>query len=261
MDLNLKGKVVVVTGASRGIGLAIARAFAEEGARVVAGARNPGSDLAGLAASHDLVPVAADLATPAGVDRLVAAAVERHGAIDVLVNNVGTASLRLGGTASVTDQDWLDTFNLNLFSAVRATRAALPSLVAARGAVVTISSITAVMPEPGLVDYGASKSALANFSKALSKEVSPQGVRVNTVSLGPVSTDMLAAQADRLAQAMGLAPEAALRQYVDGAGGIATGRFTRADEVADLVLLLASERAGNITGADFTVDGGLVKTV
>jgi len=261
MDLHLTDKVVVVTGASRGIGLAIARAFAEEGARVAAGARDPGPALADLAVSHGLEPVAADLGTPEGVERLVGAAVERFGGIDVLVNNVGSASLRLDGTASVTDEDWLDTINLNLLSAVRATRAALPNLIASRGSIVTISSVNAVMPEPGLIDYSAAKSALASYAKALSKEVSPQGVRVNTITLGPVSTDLLESQVDRMARAMGVTREAAIERYVAGVGGLASGRFTRPDEVADLVLMLASDRTGNVTGADITADGGLVKTL
>jgi NAD(P)-dependent dehydrogenase (short-subunit alcohol dehydrogenase family) len=261
MDLHLKDKVVVVTGASRGIGLAIARAFVEEGARVVAGARNPRPALDDLAASHALVPVAVDLATAAGVDELISTALERFGAIDVLVNNVGTASLRLGGLISVTDEDWLHTMNVNLLSAVRAARAALPALIASGGAIVNISSINAATPEPGLIDYSASKAALASFGKALSKEVSPHGVRVNTISVGPVPTDMLDGQADRLAQALGVTREAALAQYVASVGGVATGRFTRPDEVADLVLMLASGRTGNVTGSDVTVDGGLVKTL
>jgi NAD(P)-dependent dehydrogenase (short-subunit alcohol dehydrogenase family) len=261
VDLRLKGKVVVVTGASRGIGLAVARAFLDEGAHVVAGARNPGPALEALAASHGLVPVAGDLATVEGVEGLVGAAVERFGTIDVLVNNVGTAAFRPGGSLSVTDEEWLDTLNLNLFSAVRASRAALPSLLVSRGVIVTISSIHAALPEPALVDYGASKSALTSFVKALAKEVSPQGVRVNTVSLGPVPTDMLEHQIERITDAIGVTRQAAIEQYTAGIGGIPTGRFTRPDEVADLVVILASDRTDNITGADITLDGGLIKTL
>src|SRR4051812_32611137 len=264
MDLHLKDKSVVVTGASRGIGLAIARAFAEEGANVVAGARTPGTGLAELADSHGLVPVAGDLATVEGVDRLVATAVERFGGIDVLVNNVGILHPRLNGFLSVTDEDWLSTFNANVMSAVRACRAALPSLVAAHGVIVTISSVNAFLPDPGIIDYTASKAALTNFSKALSKEVGPQGVRVNTVAPGPVSTDMWVGSgglADQVAAAMGVDPDTAVDQLIAGAGGFDTGRFTRPEEVADLVLMLASDRAGNITGADFTIDGGLIKTL
>jgi NAD(P)-dependent dehydrogenase (short-subunit alcohol dehydrogenase family) len=264
MDLNLRDKIVVVTGASRGIGLAVARAFAAEGARVVAGARTPGPDLAELAASHGLVPVAADLATAEGVETLTTAAVERFGGIDVLVNNVGRATPRLGGFASVTDEEWLATLTVNLLSAVRASRAALPFLLASRGSIVTVSSINAFLPDPGVIDYTASKAALTNFSKALSKEVSPQGVRVNTVAPGPVSTDLWNGEggmADSLARAMGVDRKTAAERAIGELGGFATGRFTRPDEVADLVVFLAGGRAGNITGADFTIDGGLIKTL
>ncbi|MEU3795813.1 oxidoreductase [Streptomyces fructofermentans] len=263
MDLHLQGKNVVVTGASRGIGLAIARAFAEEGARVVAGARTPGADLEALAASHELIPVAGDLATVEGVERLIATANDRLGGIDVLVNNVGILQTRLNGFRSITDEDWLGTFNANLMSAVRACRAALPSLLESHGTIVSVSSVNAFLPDPGIMDYTASKAALTNFSKALSKEVGPQGVRVNTVAPGPVSTDMWVGEgglAHQVAQAMGVDPETAREQIIEGAGGFATGRFTRPDEVADLVLLLASDRAGNMTGTDVTIDGGLVKT-
>ncbi|MEV5148105.1 oxidoreductase [Streptomyces sp. NPDC052727] len=264
MDLHLKGKTVVVTGASRGIGLAVTRAFAGEGARVVAGARTTSPELDELAVTGSVVPVTADLATAAGVETLIETAVERFNGIDVLVNNVGKAQPRLGGFASVTDEQWLETLTVNLLSAVRASRAALPALLASRGSIVTISSVNAFLPDPGVIDYTASKAALTNFSKALSKEVSPQGVRVNTVAPGPVSTDLWigpGGMAETIAAAMGVEPQEAVDQAINSLGGFATGRFTRPDEVADLVLMLASDRTANITGADFTIDGGLIKTL
>ncbi|MFI1564254.1 oxidoreductase [Streptomyces sp. NPDC020490] len=264
MDLHLTDKVVVVTGASRGIGLAIARAFAHEGARVIAGARRPGPELDALHASHGLVPVAGDLSRTEGVDALVATALDRFGRIDVLVNNVGQVVPRLGGFLSVTDEEWLTTLNINLLSAVRATRAALPALLETGGTIVTISSVNAFLPDPGVIDYTASKAALTNFSKALSKEVAAKGVRVNTIAPGPVTTDIWVGEGgigDTLANALGVDRDTAVQQAVEGIGGIATGRFTRPDEVADLALMLASDRSGNITGADFTIDGGLVKTL
>ena len=264
MDLHLKDKIVVVTGASRGIGLAVTQAFVEEGARVVAGARTTSPELAELAATGTVIPVTADLATVGGVETLVATAVEQFGGIDVLVNNVGRAQPRLGGFASVTDDEWLETLTVNLLSAVRASRAALPALLASRGAIVTISSVNAVLPDPGIVDYAASKAALTNFSKALSKEVAAQGVRVNTIAPGPVSTDLWSGpggMAETIASAMGVEPQEAVDQAINNLGGLATGRFTRPDEVADLVLMLAGDRTANITGADFTIDGGLIKTL
>jgi NAD(P)-dependent dehydrogenase (short-subunit alcohol dehydrogenase family) len=264
MDMGLEGRACVVTGASRGIGLAVAQAFAHEGAHVVAGARHPGKPLEELADSHGLVPVAGDLTTVEGVERLVETAKDRFGGIDVLVNNVGIVHLRPNGFLSVTDEDFAKTLDANFFSAVRACRAALPALLAARGTIVTISSVNAFYPDPGLIDYTVSKAALTNFSKALSKEVGPQGVRVNTVAPGPVSTDMWLGEsglASQAGSAMGVDPDTAREKLVEGTGGFATGRFTRPDEVADLVLLLASDRAGNITGTDVTIDGGLIKTL
>lgn len=264
MELHLAGKTAIVTGASRGIGLAIAQGFADEGANVVAGARNTGDALGKLADSHRLVPVAGDLATVEGVERLVETARDRFGGIDVLVNNVGILQPRLNGFLSVTDEDWLQTLNVNFLSAVRACRAALPWLLDSHGTIVTVSSVNAFLPDPGIIDYTASKAALTNFCKALSKEVGPRGVRVNTVAPGPVSTDLWIAEsglAAQVATATGVDPDTAREKIIESAGGFATGRFTRPDEVADLVLLLASDRAGNITGTDVTIDGGFIKTL
>lgn len=124
--------------------------------------------------------------------------------------------------------------------------------------------MNAFLPDPGIIDYTAAKAALSNFSKALSKEFGPRGIRVNTVSPGPVETALWLGPhgvAATVAKASGIDPDTARKQIVDSQGGFATGRFTRPSEVADLVLLLASERAGNVTGADFVIDGGLIKTL
>jgi NAD(P)-dependent dehydrogenase (short-subunit alcohol dehydrogenase family) len=264
MDMQLQKKVAVVTGASRGIGLAAVRALAEEGVKVAAGSRKGSADLDRLAAHYDVLSVTGDLSTAEGVECLVAAAHERFGGIDILVNNVGVLTPRLGGVLTVTDEDWTATLNANLFSAIRAVRAALPSLIERKGAIVTVSSVNAFLPDPSIIDYTVSKAALTNFSKALSKEVGPQGVRVNTISPGPVETDMWLAEggmAATVGYAMGVDKETAREQIVDNLGGFATGRFTRPDEVADLIVMLAGGRTSNITGADFVIDGGLIKTL
>ncbi|WP_425953477.1 oxidoreductase [Xylanimonas sp. McL0601] len=262
MDLNLKNKVVVVTGASRGIGFATVKAFAQEGARVVAGARTTGP-LEELAKEYDVVPVVADLSTPEGATALVAAATEL-GPVDVLVNNVGAVQPRLAGVAAVTDEEWLAALNANLLSAVRTTRAALPGLVQTQGTIVNIGSVNAILADPSIVDYAASKAALASWAKSLSKELGPQGVRVNTISPGPVETDLwhgANGMAETIAGAMGITHDEAVAAVVQGLGGFATGRFSRPEEIADLALFLASERSGNMTGADVTIDGGLIKTI
>ncbi|MFF3786852.1 SDR family NAD(P)-dependent oxidoreductase [Streptomyces sp. NPDC001933] len=258
MDLGLEGRVAVVTGASRGIGLAVVEALAAEGVQVVAGARHSSDELDALVHGGNVRLVQVDLADDEGAGRLVAAAGDR---IDVLVNNVGSASARPGGFLGVTDEQWRETMNLNLFTAVRATREVLPLMLArGSGSIVNICSVNAVYPDPGVIDYCAAKAALANFSKGVSKEVGGRGIRVNTVSPGPVETDLwLAGEgiAAAVSQATGMAPEEVTAQ----AAGIAvTGRFSKPAEVADVVLVLASDRTGNVTGSDVTIDGGFVTT-
>ncbi len=261
MDLHLTHKAALVTGASRGIGLAITSALADEGASVVAGARTIGEDLTRLAANGPVYPVAVDLATADGPSDLVAQAVSRFGGLDILINNVGGVRPRTGGFQSITDEQWLSTLTLDLLAAVRATRAALPHLLERAGCIVTICSVNAFLPDPLVMDYSAAKGALANFSKALSKEVGPRGVRVNTVSPGPVATDLWLGKggvAETVAKAGGLEPEAVAHHAAQDA---VTGQFTRPEQVADLVVLLASDRTGNVTGADFVIDGGLTTTL
>jgi NAD(P)-dependent dehydrogenase (short-subunit alcohol dehydrogenase family) len=261
MDLHLTHKAALVTGASRGIGLAVTTALAEEGASVVAGARTINEDLSKLAAERPVYPVSVDLATAHGPSDLVDQAVARLGGLDILINNVGGVRPRTGGFQSITDEDWLSTLTLDLLAAVRATRAALPHLLDRAGSIVTICSVNAFLPDPLVMDYSAAKGALANFCKSLSKEVGPKGVRVNTVSPGPVATDLWLGKggvAETVGTAGGLAPEAVANQAAQGA---VTGRFTRPEQVADLVVLLASDRAGNITGADFVIDGGMTGTL
>lgn len=261
MNLDLDGRTAIVTGASRGIGLAIVRTLAAEGAHVVAGARRSSDELAALVETGGVEFVAVDLSVAGQADLLVAAAVARGG-IDVLVNNVGAATPRLGGFLDVTDEQWLSSFTVNLLAAVRTTRAVLPTMLAAgRGSIVTTGSVNAFLPDPAVIDYSAAKAALANFGKALSKEVGPRGIRVNTVSPGPVATDLwlgAGGVAQTIAAATGGDPAAvAARAAADSV----TGRFTRPQEVADLVAFLAGDRAANITGADITIDGGLITTL
>jgi NAD(P)-dependent dehydrogenase (short-subunit alcohol dehydrogenase family) len=254
----MKGRLAVVTGASRGIGLAVVRALVDEGVEVVAAAHRSSPDLEGLRADGVRV-VEVDLATAEGPSHLIERA---GGTVDLLVNNVGAVRPRLEGFLAVTDEQWADTLTLNLMTAVRTTRAALPAMVAAgRGVVLTIGSVNAQLPDPLVVDYGAAKAALTNWSKAASKEFGPRGIRFVVVHPGPVATDLwLGADgvAQTLAAAAGRAPEDVA---ADAVSGTATGRFTRPQEVADLVVLMASDRLANLTGAGLTIDGGLVATL
>jgi NAD(P)-dependent dehydrogenase (short-subunit alcohol dehydrogenase family) len=258
MDLGLKGRTAVVTGASRGIGLAVVHALVAEGAQVVAGARRSSPELDELAAGGAVRVLGVDLADPAGPARLV----EFAGApVDVLVNNVGSAPARTAGFLAVSDEQWLSTFALNLMPAVRTTRAVLPDMVAAgRGVIITVASVNSRLPDPGVIDYSAAKAALTAFSKALSKEVGPRGIRVNTVSPGPVATALWLGEggvAATVAAASGASRDDVVAQ---AERSMVTGRFSRPEEVAALVTLLASDVSGNVTGSDVTIDGGLVPT-
>jgi NAD(P)-dependent dehydrogenase (short-subunit alcohol dehydrogenase family) len=262
-DAGLAGRTVVVTGAGRGIGLAVVEAFLAAGSRVVAGSRERTEALdQHVKQGAELTVVELDLATPDAPAALVAEAVALHGGVDVLVNNVGAVRPRVDGFLGVTDEDWEWTFTVNFMAAVRATRAALPHLLATgAGRIVTVSSVNARLPDPLVIDYGAAKAALTNFCKALSKEVGPRGVRVNTIGPGPVETALwqgAGGVAATVGQSQGVDPREVARGAADQS---VTGRFTQPSEVADLVLYLAGPSAANITGADFVIDGGLVESL
>ncbi|MEW2353682.1 SDR family oxidoreductase [Spirillospora sp. NPDC029432] len=259
MDLRLDGKTAVVTGASRGIGLATVEALAVEGMRVVAAARTATPELERTGA----IVVPADLSDPEAPGRLIETALAELGELDLLVNNVGGGDGGgAGGFLSFDDRVWEEIYGLNLFAAVRATRAAMPSLLRRRGAVVNVSSNGARIPHAGPVPYTTAKAALTAFGKALSEEFGPRGVRVNTVSPGPVRTAMWESPdgyGAGLAAAMGLE----LEQLVAGlpaAMGVTTGRLVEPAEVAALIAYLASPLAASTTGADHLIDGGAVKT-
>lgn len=258
MDLGLKGKLAVVTGASKGIGLAVTRRFVEEGARVIAGSRTVSSELAELVNGGGVQAVSVDLAGTDGPAQLIAAAGDR---LDILVNNVGGAATRLDGFLAISDDMWEHTLNLNFMSAVRAVRAAIPPMLAnGGGAIINIGSVNARLPFPMVADYCAAKAAFDNLAKSLSKEFGPKNIRVNTVEPGPVATDFWFGS-DGVATKLsgpGKAPEQVTDEFV---AGTPTGRFTRPDEVADLVMMLASDRCANMAGAGVTIDGGLVPTL
>jgi NAD(P)-dependent dehydrogenase (short-subunit alcohol dehydrogenase family) len=237
----------------------VTRTLAGEGAKVVAGARSIDT----LSGIEGVTSIEVDLVEPRGSERLVGAAVDRHGRVDVLVNNVGGVQLRLGGFLAISDEDFERSMQLNFFAALRAIRAALAAMIEqGEGAIVNVASVNGFFHPDGLVvDYGAAKAALLNVAKALSQELGPQGIRINSVSPGPVATDLwLGAEgvAARLGDAAGIDPSAVRDQAI---AAMPTGRFTTPEEVATLVALLASPRTANVTGSNYVIDGGLVKTM
>lgn len=260
MDLHLSGKIAVVTGASKGIGLAVTKALVEAGAHVVAGARTRGDQLPALEETGQVTFVPVDLSLGGSAEDLVAAAAHRGG-IDVLINNVGRSTVH-PGFASITDADWHACWELNVMGTVRPTRAALPQIERrGGGSIVFVGSINAYLPGPETYGYCAAKAAVANIAKALSKELGPKNIRVNLVSPGPVLTGFWTEQSEVVA-GFAAANDLTVDEFKEMLASTApTGRFTTPEEVADLIVFLASDRAGNTTGSDYRVDGGYVATL
>jgi len=202
------------------------------------------------------------LASAEGSQRLVQAAIEERGRLDVLVNNVGAVRIRMAGFLGTSDEEFEWAIQMNFMIALRTTRAALAAMVEqGAGAIVNVASVNAFFqPDALTVDYGAAKAALVNLTKSLSQEFGPKGIRVNAVSPGQVATDLWLGEhgvAETVGAAMGEDPNKVRKAAM---ANIATGRFTTPEEVAALIALLASERLGNVTGANYLIDGGLIKT-
>lgn len=266
MELDLAGRVAVVTGGSKGIGLAVVRTLLDEGARVVATSRNRTAEFDAL--TGELIHVPADLMDPGAPADVVARAAEEFGGLDILVNNAGGpppgTTLPRFGFLGLSDADWREMLEFNLLSAVRACRAALPLLLEREGGtIVNISSVHGVQPSAVNVDYGAAKAAMINLTKALSEEFGPQGVRVNGVCPGPVETPWwtdTGGALDVLAEQTGNDREAVLDKIAPEMMQLVTGRLIDPGEIAATVALLASPRSASTTGAEFIVDAGMVKT-
>jgi NAD(P)-dependent dehydrogenase (short-subunit alcohol dehydrogenase family) len=262
MDLHLTDRVVVITGAGSGIGLATAGLFAAEGARVVGADLDPAGlkDLPG-----EILPVTVDMGTESSGEQVVEAALGQFGAVDVLVNNVGVYPYREEGFLSVDDEQWRRVLNLNLLAAVRTTRAALPYMIAAgHGSLVHIASEGSREPAPFFVDYCVSKAAVLSLSKTLSIEFGPKGIRSNVVSPGATRTSFWDAPGgfvDILAGQFGMEREAALEHFVTQVRQLPTGRLGRPEEVAGVIAFLASDLAAQVTGAEYTINGGSYRAV
>jgi NAD(P)-dependent dehydrogenase (short-subunit alcohol dehydrogenase family) len=260
MDLELNGRVAVVTGASKGIGLAIARTLLAEGAHVVAASRT--------APDLDVLHVPVDLMDPDAPAEVIARAVETYGGVDILVNNAGGPPpgdrLPHGGFLNRDDEQWHGILEFNLMSAVRACRAALPLLLERGGTIVNVVSAVARQPAAMNVDYSASKAALLNLSKALSEEFGPRGVRVNSVSPGPTLTPWWTDEGgagDIVAGWTGAEAANVVATVAPELMQLTTGRFAEPQEIADAVVFLASPRSGSTTGAELVVDSGMIKAL
>ena len=257
-DLQLEGMRALVTGGARGVGAAVVRTLVEEGAEVVAVARSlPSKPVEGARY------LTADLSTAEGALLVAGSAREHLGGVDILINVVGGSSSPSGGFAALDDVHWWNELNQNLLSAIRMDRALLPSMIAQRsGVIIHVTSIQRVLPLPeSTIAYAAAKAALSTYSKALSKEVTPKGIRVVRVSPGWIETEASIAFAERLAAQAGTDYEGGKQIIMNGLGGIPLGRPAKPSEIADLISFLVSPRAASITGTEYVIDGGTVPTV
>ena len=256
--MEFTGKRALVTGGTSVMGEAIVQRLRGAGATVVTTARAGSPELL----QPDLF-VEADISTAAGVEKVVSHVRKRVGSVDILVNNVGGSSAPAGGFAALTDEDWQQALNQNLLAAVRPDRALLPSMLEqGAGVIIHISSIQRRLPLfQATLAYAAAKAALSNYSKGLSNEVGPKGVRVVSVAPGFIETSAATALIDRLAANSGTDRSTARGELMRSLGGIPLGRPGWPAEVAELVAFLASDRAASITGSEYVIDGGTIPTI
>ena len=251
------GKRVLVSGGTKGLGRATVERFLAGGARVITAARTIKDPIEGVEY------VQADLTTPEGSETLAKAAIERLGGIDILAHVVGGSASPAGGFVALTDEHWLAELNLNLLATVRLDRLLIPQMVErGSGVVVHVTSIQSVLPLPeSTTGYAAAKAALRTYSKSISKELGPKGVRVNAVSPGWIMTEATGDFLEILRGANGGTIEDARQSVLDALGGISIGRGAEPEEVADLIAYLAADRAAAIHGAEFVIYGGTIRTV
>ncbi|NCD69766.1 SDR family oxidoreductase [Mucilaginibacter agri] len=256
-EKEFAGKRILVTAGTKGAGRAIFDRLLKVGASIVTTARS---------ISEGIKPeqfIEADITTVEGTQKLIAETQKRLGSIDILINTLGGSSAPSGGVMVLTDDDWQDALNKNLLAAVRLDRGFLPQMLQQKsGVILHISSIQRKMPLwEATIAYAAAKAALTNYSKAISKELAPKGIRVNSVAPGFINTDGAQGMIDNIAKQNGGDKTAALKTIMDSLGGIPMNRPAEPAEVAELVAFLVSDRAAYLNGGEFTIDGGSVPTI